>query len=104
MDKIHRQIGDRLPFIETMEITGVGEDSKIGCLNIHLRGQADKSIQLVGWNCQGHPFLRFRNENFPWLQSRIFEWCTIKMKLKTTGILCHFTDRGRETPCPVIGN
>jgi hypothetical protein len=104
MEKLHGEPGDGLPLIQAMIIAGSGEVAEVSRLHIHLRGEGEESFQLLRRDRDGHPLLRFGDEDLPGLQAGVFQGAAVEMKFETAGILRHLADGRGEATGAVVGN
>ncbi len=104
MEKLHGEPGDGLPLIQAMIIAGSGEVAEISRFHIHLRGEGEECLQLLGRDRDGHALLRFGDKDLPRLQTGVFQRCAIEMELEAAGILCHLADGRGKAAGAVVGN
>jgi hypothetical protein len=78
-----------------MEQAGISKGAEHGRFHVTPGCQGQERLDMLRRDSKGHALLRFRQQNFPGIETWIFEWRPLEMQLTAVAQLRHFPDRGR---------
>ena len=94
MQEIHADIGDGLSSVADVEPPGIGVAAENGGLHVHPAGEGEEFFYRFRRHGQGHPLLGFRDENLPWIQSRILQRRPVQIQFAAARDPCRLSHGG----------